>query len=1274
MFKSVSLAAIAALNGDGAEEFDTQRCLQLQEEILSSSPARPAADNNMSFPVVASSNHNYNIDATNNVRHVTGNGKHHNHAQEVVHEIEAARESDINAQAYGESPLPSNPVHKSERTRDGPPVLPTLKRDNGKKLRPSDITGNLLPLPCAQLRAMEGEEYTQKSNLSLTQENPESLYEALELQRLGDQALLGTNNDFSSSPPIPIERDDLPGPQSNGLSGDLNSTHTESTARTYEENDTGHINFDTFQPASVPDEGYLQSEDPPAIHSTQDLVQDTLLDPQTPAPSVNPFSEKGSVMKQHELFGATQPSSIGRLGGSPTSSRPSPDVYEGYRSSQEVEPSPLVRRSEVAGAITQQLERSSDRSTSTETPVPVESAIVSNKIQSFNSALRKLTLVREPQDTYIPMKESQERRNNFIERQVHSGSESDSDIEALPKKFQQAAREKHKLRAQTALIGRRPTLSNRSDSAKEVSSISATASTHQRSINHQRKSSEATSSHTPQAFESTPIAVEVPASGRRRSMQEDYVAQCEGFDARDTQPTQQDMVADSQGVPLSSNLVTSSPVPGPRNRAPACSDVEKADPESTSPAQRLPKKLQKPLSQDLSQPLGSKNVNHADGIQEKDPTVPAPPDQRMTASPNEVSFGDAVKEPVTQIQNPPSDGVASTVPETSPATDRLIPMTEIAEISLSIGNNDELDDLPGFNMDDEFNEVIGVSSHHTPKRQSQFQPSLATTPSRFDIIPNGSAATASSGLSSAPSTIEPPTPVARNLLTSTVQEVSEVEAVDCNSPGIELSTEPSELNFSADISKAASKDVPSPLASTEHDAKPSQTIPIEEPQLSSTKRKQESVHQRTPRKSTRFSKGQSGKPPITQQQPGVARDTRLSSVSSTISNPLSSTAESDLVSPSVSNSNSSTRGRSRGRPRGSAATKAKELISGTALPATKRHRTRSSMSPEEQEDAVPAPVLNRKSILPSQEDSEDPLALSTPPSKTSLNSKKSMDNLFEGMAFAVSYVDAEKDKQIAIRLIKQHGGRILDDGFENLFTPIIPPSKSRTGNSETGEAELEIASSEVNIGFVALIADEHSRKAKYMQALALGLPCISGRWISHCVEKCAIIDWLPYLLSAGNSSFLGGAVKSRYLRPYSASNANLNDIFTRRLKLLDGKSILIVTGKGKAGEKRKPYTFLTRALGPTRLGQAQDLKQAREMLLDAESKNASYDWLYVDGKQYVEAVVFENTPASTSGGGRKRKRVSIQEEDASPPLPKRIRVVNDEVMIQSLILGQLIED
>ncbi|KAK6608761.1 UbiD family decarboxylase [Botrytis cinerea] len=1273
MFKSASLAAVAALNGDGAEEFDTQRCLQLQEEIISSSPERPAADNDMSFPVVASSHYNYDIDATNNVRHDTGNEKQHNKAQEVLEEMKAARESDANSQGCEESPLHPNSV-QSKRTRAGLPVLPTVKPNNGNTLRSSNINGNPIPLPCAQLRAMEGEEYTQKSNLSLTQENPESLYEALELQRLRDQAVLGTNAEFSSSLLVPIEQDDLPGPQSNGIYGDPNSTHTESTARTYEENDMGHINFDTFQPTSAPDEGYFQSEDPPAVHSTQDPVQDTLLDPQTPAPSVNPFSEKGSIMKQHELFGATQPSSIGRLGGSPTSSRPSPNIYGGYRSSQEAESSPLVRRSEAASAATQKTRRSIVRSTSTETPASIEPAPVPNNVQSFNSALRKLALVREPQDTWIPMKESQERRNNLIEREVSSGSESDSDIEALPKKYQKAAREKKRLRAQKALIGRRPNSSGKPNSAIEANPVAATASTHQRSIDHQRKSSEVASSHVTQAFESTPIAVEVPASGRRRSMQEDYVAQCEGFDARDTQPTQQDMVADSQGVPLSSNIVISSPVPGPRNRVPACSNIEKTGPESTSPSQTLPNILERHLSQDLSQPLGSKNVNNADGNQGKDPTMPAPSDQKMTASSNEVPASNASKNHVTQMHNEISDSVTFAVPETSPATDRLIPMTEIAEISLSIANNDELDDLPGFNMDDEFNEVIGVPAHHTPKRQSQFQPSLAATPSRLEIVPNGSAATPSSGLSSAPSTIEPPTPVAKNLLTSVFRDVSEVEAVDGNSPGIELSTESSNLGFPADTFKAAPEDISSPLASTEHDARPSQTTPNEESQLPSTKTEQEIVHQSTPRKSTRISKGQSTKPTITQPQPKVARNTRLSSVSSTISNPLSSTAESDLLSPSVSNPNPNTGGRSRGRARGSAATKAKGSIGGTALPAMKKHRTRSSVDPEEQEDAISAPLSNQKSILPSQGDSEDPLALSTPPSKISLNSKRAMNSLFEGMAFAVSYVDAEKDKQVAIHLIKQNGGRILDDGFENLFTPMTPPSKSRTGSSETAEAELEIASSEIKIGFVALIADEHSRKAKYMQALALGLPCISGRWISHCVDKCTIIDWLPYLLSAGNSSFLGGAVKSRYLRPYSASSANLSDTFTQRPKLLDGKSILIVTGKGKTGEKRKPYTFLTRALGPTRLGQAQDLKQAKEMLLDAESKNASYDWLYVDGKQDVEAAVFENTPASTSVGGRKRKRASIQEEHATPPLPKRIRIVNDEVMIQSLILGQLIED
>jgi hypothetical protein len=181
------------------------------------------------------------------------------------------------------------------------------------------------------------------------------------------------------------------------------------------------------------------------------------------------------------------------------------------------------------------------------------------------------------------------------------------------------------------------------------------------------------------------------------------------------------------------------------------------------------------------------------------------------------------------------------------------------------------------------------------------------------------------------------------------------------------------------------------------------------------------------------------------------------------------------------------------------------------------------------------------------------------------------------MAFAVSYVKQEEEKGVVMRLIKERGGQILLDGFDSLFD-------LKQGIHVTdGDNDLTISPAAMRVGFTALIADEHSRRAKYMQALALGLPCISGRWISTCVSKGEVVSWAPYLLCAGQSSFLGNAIRSRTLHPYSAIDVNFPDTFANRHKLLDGKSILLVIGKGRgAEEKRKAYVFLTRALGPTR--------------------------------------------------------------------------------------------
>jgi hypothetical protein len=262
------------------------------------------------------------------------------------------------------------------------------------------------------------------------------------------------------------------------------------------------------------------------------------------------------------------------------------------------------------------------------------------------------------------------------------------------------------------------------------------------------------------------------------------------------------------------------------------------------------------------------------------------------------------------------------------------------------------------------------------------------------------------------------------------------------------------------------------------------------------------------------------------------------------------------------------------------------------------------------------------------------------------------------MAFAVSYIKRLQEKDDVTKLILDNGGQILQDGFEVLF------EKSRPQETDT---RLTLSATAKLLGFSALIADDHSRRAKYIQALALGLPCISGHWVLACIAKGTVLDWSPYLLCAGQSSFLGNAIKSRTLQPYPATEATLKKTLQARAKLLTGKSVLVVTGKGKTKDKRKAYVFLTRAIGADRVRQVVDLSEARKELI---SEGQTWDLLYVDSQEEAaEAAII----SATNSSSRKRKRRPMATTDTTAS-PKRIRVINDERIIQSLILGQLLED
>lgn len=306
--------------------------------------------------------------------------------------------------------------------------------------------------------------------------------------------------------------------------------------------------------------------------------------------------------------------------------------------------------------------------------------------------------------------------------------------------------------------------------------------------------------------------------------------------------------------------------------------------------------------------------------------------------------------------------------------------------------------------------------------------------------------------------------------------------------------------------------------------------------------------------------------------------------------------------------------------------------------------------------------------------------------------------MFSGMLFAISYLGKEQIKSRVTNLIERNGGHILQEGFQELFrvAPSVPtatPSKSASRSKKANsESHFQLAPDAENFGFAALIADQHSRRAKYMQALALNIPCLSGKWVEDCIQRNEILDWEHYLLPAGESKLLHGAIRSRVMAPNPATTSRFVDTIAARPKLLEGQSVLLVMGRGKAEEKRKAYLFLTYALGADKVERVLDLKAAKVALLqeireqresEGSQHQSGWDWVYVDdgeeatAREMLPGVFNPKSTKARASVGKKRRRSERAESIASSFAESsggNIRVVGNEFVCQSLILGKLFEE
>lgn len=300
-----------------------------------------------------------------------------------------------------------------------------------------------------------------------------------------------------------------------------------------------------------------------------------------------------------------------------------------------------------------------------------------------------------------------------------------------------------------------------------------------------------------------------------------------------------------------------------------------------------------------------------------------------------------------------------------------------------------------------------------------------------------------------------------------------------------------------------------------------------------------------------------------------------------------------------------------------------------------------------------------------------------------------LNGIFAGMVFALSYGDNDEAKSRITKMILDNDGSILKDGFNELFelpsdAPLATPTKSPAPGANCNNGQFRLATNAEEAGFACLIADKHSRRPKYMQALALNIPCLSDRWVEDCIAEKRILDWEMYLLPSGESIYLNGATKSRSLAPYPATTARLPDTIAARPNLLKDQSVLLVMGRGGRSdeERRKAYIFLTYALGASKVERVPDLKSARASLDQqaAAGTGCTWDWIYVDGDEMAsaKATILGSSVAGTLKsqsfkGAKKRKRTELVEciDGSDLGLSTSVRIVGNEFVCQSLILGRL---
>ncbi|CDK26809.1 unnamed protein product [Kuraishia capsulata CBS 1993] len=242
--------------------------------------------------------------------------------------------------------------------------------------------------------------------------------------------------------------------------------------------------------------------------------------------------------------------------------------------------------------------------------------------------------------------------------------------------------------------------------------------------------------------------------------------------------------------------------------------------------------------------------------------------------------------------------------------------------------------------------------------------------------------------------------------------------------------------------------------------------------------------------------------------------------------------------------------------------------------------------------------------------------------------------IFQGYCFCFtrSGVDNEEDFKRRTQFILDSGGVILENGFTELLEPSSDLSFTRHVSLKSFRLPLTLS-------------NKPCRTEKYLQALALGWPLLSEKFIDDCISnKENAKSWFRYLLAAGESQWHQSTMSLNIFEFYEKYRLGMSlwDQVNNNSNILAHYQVLIINKS--INVKRETLLFILTALGVKTIhfvaSYQNALKKAKDFEMDG-SITAVYS------EDAIEEVVKQ-----LSSKGAKNTRNTVKSSQKSQGIKK----------------------